>query len=99
MVFKSKKHLENEYTKARLQGYSKSIFDYCLEKCMEKNQRCKVAEKVIIREPEKAVQYAYLVINGPWPEAENIIFSHDYSKWLYEYHRLQRKLKCVYEKL
>lgn len=42
----------------------------------EKYGRFPQAEPVILQDPYRALQYAILVLKGPWPEAENVLKSH-----------------------
>lgn len=41
--------------------------------------------------PEKAVEYAFETIKGPWPEAEPFIMKHGRSAFLYALHVLKHR--------
>ena len=69
-----------DYSKERLLGSLDDLKEYCSWKlihCLPDIPRCPYCEEIFIEDgdPHYAFWYSRMVIQGRWPEAENIIKS------------------------
>ena len=91
MIFESIKQFKEEYTKAKLQGYSLSPSNWALHQCLEHNKSCPICEDFILENVDTIYHYIEEIKREPWPEAEHLIKTDSYYSTLYFYYFPQRE--------